>query len=242
MAKGKKKTKSSTGKQNNYGITPSATRQVVHKFVQWGRPTADSSGAVWIIKIDGGSAYNYQYDRTAVHASGFELSDFFSATQRNHYDYFRILSVTYYATLVRGEPAADYVNGGHVNPPYVDAAVEVWYSVDLDDGSAPTNFASFFDRMNKNMVMLTPWQPHQKLCTFAPIRRISPNADSSLHIVPKPHEWCDMRNSSQIIFGNLKCGFVAVNGNIETPQITQTSYPVVKITAKITCEFKGVLS
>lgn len=227
-------------KDQRRGAMPSATDMTVYKYSNWGRPSASSSGATWIITINDGFAYPGSHDYTATHGSGFELSDFFNAELRRQYDYFRIMKVTYYATLVMNSHHADYAQVQPV-PPVASTPIEVWYSVDLDDGSTPANFASFMERMNKEMVVLTEYQPHRKLVSFAPIRRISSNADPSLHIVPKPQEWCDMRNSDTLIFGNLKCAFCAVAGQRTFPGTGAAPYPVVKISARIDVEFRGVL-
>jgi hypothetical protein len=212
----------------------------VYKFSNWGRPSDEATGATWIVNLDGPSVYPDGLDTTAVHGSGFELSDFFAADIRGLYDYFRIMKVTYYATLVVNGTYPDYA-GVQPVPIVPKSPVEVWFSVDLDDGATPNNFKSFYERLNKEMVLLTEYSPHRKLVSFAPVRRISSNVDPSQHIVPKPQEWCDMRKSDKLIFGNLKCGFCAPAGKLAFPTSGSTQHAVVKISARIDVEFKGVL-
>jgi len=184
-------------------------------------------------------------DTHALYGGGFKLTDFVESGVYLTFDYFRIKKVTAYATWVN--PTQISINqGGAADPPGSNSLIEVWASVDHDDGTTPSSVSSFMRRQNKTITCLTHLSPRKKIVTYVPHRRISTNVDPSQQIVTDPKEWCDARYADTIIFGNLKMAVVAPGGRLGYDHNTnpknvhdRATYPNIKIQYVAEVEFKG---
>lgn len=237
------------GRHNPY--TPAIPTRV-YPYTQWGIPkdsggTPVASGAVFTIRVNKGNStttavYPDSLDLHALYGAGFKGTDFVDSSVWAHFDYFRIVKVTYWATLINDT----YFSYSQGHPKGNNLCVEVWSSVDYDDASTPASVTSFMRRQNKDRAVLTRFAPSRQIISFVPRRRISSNVDPSQQIVTPPKEWCDVKQIDKLIFGNVKWCFIAPGGNLgfnadPSPSSVddKASYPNVKIHAVAELEFKG---
>lgn len=224
---------------------PTATSTQIYRYLPWATPTTTSSGGTFLLTLDGISSYPGLYDTHALKGTGFKVTDYLPASVWADYDYFRVKSVTYYATWLNPVQQVDYSISNAPEPDGVCSGVEVWYSVDFDDGTNPGSVDTFFRRQNKEFKFLTPMAPMKKLLSYHPRRRISTNADPSLQVVTSPDEWCDVAYVNSLIFGNLKICAICPGGRIgyvkriEQGVTSPSSFAHVKINSHVEIEALG---
>jgi hypothetical protein len=185
-------------------------------------PSTSDTGAVRQLVANTGPVYPGGRDTVGTLATGFRLTDFVTTSFISDYDYFRVDKVEYFAT-VSNMPKSDGCN------------LIVYSSIDYDNANQPT-FDELIKRPNRNVIALTNASPSQKLVDFCPRRRISSNVDPSQQIVTKPGEWLDTAYAASFIFGNLKLGVLAPDGQQQYPVSDQAS---VLITATVWVSFRG---
>jgi len=185
-------------------------------------PSTSNTGGCFQLVADSGPVYPGGKDTCGVRGTGFKLTDFFTQSTIDKFDYVKVINIEYVASLSN-------------MPRQAVPNVHIYSSIDWDSADM-TDFPDFMERSNRSLTVLSTAAPTQKLVDFMPRRRIGSNPDNSLQIVSSPGEWLNCRYASSYIFGNLKLGILAPDGQAQYAVSDQGS---ALVTAVLQVEFKG---